>query len=63
KDLSAREILVLGSVTVFIVWIGIYPQTFLSRMEPTVKNYLVQVEKKYQSGLPQVTGTKLVEMK
>jgi Mlc titration factor MtfA (ptsG expression regulator) len=35
----------------FIFWIGIYPQTFLSRMEPTVKNYLVQVENKYQAGL------------
>jgi len=43
KDLSAREILVLSSVTLFIFWIGIYPQTFLSRMEPTVKGYLTQV--------------------
>ena len=51
KDLSAREILVLGCVTVFIFWIGIYPQTFLSRMEPTVKNYLAQVQNKYQAGL------------
>jgi len=50
KDLSAREILVLSSVTLFIVWIGLYPQTFLSRMEPTVKNYLVQVQAKYQAG-------------
>jgi hypothetical protein len=38
-------------VTVFIFWIGIYPQTFLSRMEPTVKNYLIQVQNKYQAGL------------
>jgi NADH-quinone oxidoreductase subunit M len=51
KDLSAREILVLGCVTVFIFWIGIYPQTFLSRMEPTVKDYLAQVQNKYQAGL------------
>jgi NADH-quinone oxidoreductase subunit M len=51
KDLSGREILVLGCVTVFIVWIGIYPQTFLSRMEPTVKNYLLHVQTKYQAGL------------
>jgi NADH-quinone oxidoreductase subunit M len=51
KDLSGREVLVLSSVTLFIVWIGLFPQTFLSRMEPTVKSYLVQVEKKYQAGL------------
>jgi NADH-quinone oxidoreductase subunit M len=51
KDLSAREILVLSSVTLFIFWIGIYPQTFLSRMEPTVKGYLAQVNAKYQAGV------------
>jgi hypothetical protein len=39
------------SVTLFIVWIGLFPQTFLSRMEPTVKSYLIQVERKYQAGL------------
>jgi len=52
KDLSAREIVVLSCVTVFIFWIGIYPQTFLSRMEPTVKSYLTQVNTKYRAGLP-----------
>jgi len=51
KDLSAREILVLCCATVFIFWIGIYPQTFLSRMETSVKSYLVQVNAKYQAGL------------
>jgi len=56
KDLSGREILVLSCVTVFIFWIGVYPQTFLSRMEPTVKNYLVQVNTKYQAGLQSPGG-------
>lgn len=51
KDLSRREILVLSLVTVFIFWIGLFPQAFLSRMEPTVKGYLVQVEQKYRAGL------------
>ena len=41
----------LSCVTLFIFWIGIYPQTFLSRMEPTVKNYLAQVNAKHQAGL------------
>ncbi len=50
KDLSPREVLVLSCVTLFIFWIGLYPQTFLSRMEPTVKNYLVQVQAKYEAG-------------
>ncbi len=50
KDLSAREILILSCITLFIFWIGIYPQTFLSRIEPTVKGYLNQVHSKYQDG-------------
>jgi len=59
KDLSAREILVLSCVTLFIVWIGIYPQTFLSRMEPTVKSYLTQVNTKHQAGLLLPEGEKI----
>jgi NADH-quinone oxidoreductase subunit M len=51
KDLTRREVLVLASVAVFIFWIGLFPQTFLSRMEPTVKSYLVQVERKYRTEL------------
>lgn len=50
KDLAPREIFVLSCVTLFIFWIGLYPQTFLSRMEPTVKHYLVQVQAKYEAG-------------
>jgi NADH-quinone oxidoreductase subunit M len=59
KDLSGREILVLSSVTLFIFWIGLYPQTFLSRMEPTVKNYLTQVNAKYQTELKTLTAEEI----
>ncbi|MDI6754452.1 MAG: NADH-quinone oxidoreductase subunit M [Thermodesulfobacteriota bacterium] len=59
KDLSAREVLVLGCITLFIFWIGVYPQTFLSRMEPTVKGYLTQVNAKYQAGLKLPEGEKV----
>ncbi len=58
KDLSLREGFILGCVTVFIFWIGLYPQTFLSRMEPTVKGYLAQVTQKHQAGLPLPEGEK-----
>ncbi|MGE5195466.1 MAG: complex I subunit 4 family protein [Deltaproteobacteria bacterium] len=40
-DLSAREILALAPILVLIVWIGIYPQFFTSRMEPSI-NQVVQ---------------------
>ncbi|MDO9211658.1 MAG: NADH-quinone oxidoreductase subunit M [Deltaproteobacteria bacterium] len=59
KDLSAREVLVLSCITLFIFWIGIYPQTFLSRIEPTVKGYLTQVNTKYQTGLKLQEGDKI----
>jgi NADH-quinone oxidoreductase subunit M len=46
KDLNAREVLVLTPILVFVVWIGVYPNTFLRPMEPSVKNFIHQVEKK-----------------
>ena len=36
-DLSAREILALAPLAVFVVWIGIRPGDFLSRMQPTLE--------------------------
>jgi NADH-quinone oxidoreductase subunit M len=35
-DLNAREILALAPIIVLIVWIGIYPQFFTRRMEPSI---------------------------
>ncbi len=38
RDLSLREVLALAPLVVFIVWIGIQPQFFLSRMTPALKS-------------------------
>ncbi len=46
KDLNAREVVVLLPLLIFCVWIGVYPNTFLKPMEPSVKNFIQQVEKK-----------------
>jgi NADH-quinone oxidoreductase subunit M len=35
-DLNAREILALAPIIVLIFWIGIHPQFFTSRMEPSI---------------------------
>jgi NADH-quinone oxidoreductase subunit M len=35
-DLNAREILALAPIIVLIVWIGIHPQFFTRRMEPSI---------------------------
>lgn len=37
KDLNVREIAVLVVMVAFIVWIGLYPMTFLSKSEPAVR--------------------------
>jgi NADH-quinone oxidoreductase subunit M len=44
KDLNGREVLYLGIILVFIVWIGVYPSTFLSRSQATIDHFIVQVE-------------------
>ena len=49
KDLSVREIGLLVPILLFIFWIGIYPSTFLSKTEPTVRR-IVQTMEDVQQG-------------
>ena len=42
KDLNLREIIVLLPILLFIVWIGVYPKPFLSRIEKSVNHVLKQ---------------------
>jgi len=44
QDLSKREWAVLIPVVVFIVWIGFYPSTFLSKSAATSKHLIEQIE-------------------
>jgi len=46
KDLNPREVLMLTPIVIFCVWIGVYPNTFLKPMEPSVKNFIQMVDKK-----------------
>ncbi len=43
-DLSAREIAVLVPILVFIVWIGVYPTTFLGKSVLTSKSVITAVK-------------------
>jgi NADH-quinone oxidoreductase subunit M len=45
-DLSVREWVVLVPIVLACLWIGVYPKPFLERMEPSVKYFIIQVEKK-----------------
>ncbi|MBM3128160.1 MAG: NADH-quinone oxidoreductase subunit M [Chloroflexi bacterium] len=44
KDLSPREIALLVALVVFIVWIGVYPRTFLDPMMPSVTSLLTMLK-------------------
>jgi NADH:ubiquinone oxidoreductase subunit 4 (subunit M) len=43
-DLTKREIAVLVTIVLFIVWIGIYPKPFLSKSTQLVKHTVEQME-------------------
>jgi NADH-quinone oxidoreductase subunit M len=44
-DLGLREKLVMAAILVPIVWIGVYPETFLSRIRPSVIELVDQVDR------------------
>ena len=48
KDLSAREVVIMMPLLIFIFWIGIYPNTFLDKMNPALENMIKQVKGKQQ---------------
>ena len=48
KDLSAREMAIMLPLILFIFWIGVYPNTFLAKMNPAVENLVEQVKSKQQ---------------
>jgi NADH-quinone oxidoreductase subunit M len=54
EDLGLREILALLPLVVFVFWIGLAPQVFLSRTYPTVSNLLSRAEQAVQENAPQV---------
>lgn len=43
KDMSLREWFVLVPIVVFVVWIGFYPSTFLSKAEASTKQLIQQI--------------------
>jgi len=45
KDLTPREIMAVVPVLVMIVWMGVYPQPFIDRIEPTVNVLLQRLER------------------
>ena len=49
-DINMREVLSLSAIVVFIVWIGVYPGTFLSKSAPVTKQLVHGLENVRQGG-------------
>jgi NADH-quinone oxidoreductase subunit M len=45
KDLSWREIALFVPLILFIVWIGVYPDTFLNKTQATTENFITMMAK------------------
>ncbi len=56
KDLSAREITSLVPLVVFVIWLGVYPQTFLAFLHVPVQVILQRVTPSMQEASASVHG-------
>jgi len=52
RDLNWREVTVMGTLTVMILWLGLYPAPVLRRTQGSVEQFVHQVE----NGMMQVPG-------
>jgi NADH-quinone oxidoreductase subunit M len=51
SDMTGREIAYMLPILLFILWIGVYPQPFLRRMDASVNAFVARVEAKRQAAL------------
>ena len=59
KDLNAREIAVLTPLVIAIFVMGIFPNFFLKKMEPSINRFLVRSIPQYDTSFEQVEYSKL----
>ena len=52
-DLNKREVVYLTMLLVFIVWIGVYPKTFLARSQVTIDHTITLIDKGHRQTLAQ----------
>lgn len=55
-DVSGRELAALAPLLVLMVWIGLYPQPFLGRMEATIDELVERVESEVATGRLESVG-------
>jgi NADH-quinone oxidoreductase subunit M len=62
-DLNWREIAALVPIVLFVVWIGIYPKTFLGKSAPFVKQTIEQMENAKRGSQIRFASSVQAEMK
>ncbi len=55
-DIAWNEIAAMVPLVILMVWIGVHPNTFLKKMEPSVKHLLTTIEGSRQSEGPMIAG-------
>jgi NADH-quinone oxidoreductase subunit M len=58
RDLSRRELVVLGPLVAAMIWMGVYPKPFLERMEVSLTELIESVE---QRRAPALSGSMFTE--
>ncbi len=61
KDVSSRELLVFAPILLMAFWLGVYPNTFLSTIDPAVQRTVAQFQKKYQTAIDDNDSPKLIQ--
>jgi len=63
KDLSLREVVIMIPLLVFVFWIGVYPNTFLEKMNPSMEQLMEQVNGKHQVASVEHVNHRQVDVK
>jgi NADH-quinone oxidoreductase subunit M len=62
RDLNLREVVVLVPIVLVIVWIGMYPQPFLTRMEASTSLIVERIATVNQSHAARTSGMRCLDM-
>ncbi len=55
-DLNRREVAIFAPLVAVVIWMGVYPTTFLNPMRAAVENLIVQVERQNPPSAPMPTA-------
>jgi NADH-quinone oxidoreductase subunit M len=57
-DLDAREMWLLAPIAAAVLWMGVYPESFMRPMRADIERLLVRVERAKPAGDAQLTAGK-----